>query len=843
MRRAPTRPRPSAAGAPRGPARGAAGGGSSRALGVFHIWSHTRVVAAGYAARRAAARAHETLRPSRTASRSRWRRSARPRALESTRGPGWAWLRRRRGRCVAAARGRGGGRRGQGGRDGEPSPRVGGASSYVGSGPAGGGAGRARGATCGRGRGRRGRRRPRRAERMRPGREPARDALDRGPHRRRSALLLAAGFVAVAARAFQLQVLRRDELAERDGRPVPAPARAEAAARARHRSRAASLARGQRRRAVHLRRPRAARREDARGERSAAWRARSGWSPRACAEEAREGARVRLARAARRRRGGRRGAKALRTRVARRRPGPGDPPLLPEARARPRQLLGLVGDDGDGLEGIELASTTCCAGSRAQVPSLRDGARPRRAGEAPAPGREREGARVELTIDQGLQLAAERALARGRGRLARRGRDGGRARPAHGRGARDRRAARLQPERARSRATSCATGRSPTPSSPARPSRPSPSRARSTRGALHAARRHRLRQGASRIGGHVIHDSQGLGWAGPSAHPRRRAPTSARRKIGARLGRERLQRGARSRSASASGPGSGSPGEVRGQRAASPRPRSRSRRRASGRALTATPLQITNAMAAIANGGDARAPAPREARGGPGRPARSSRSDPSPRCCAARSRRDRRRPITRWLEGVVEDPTGTGKRARLDGWRVAGKTGTAQKVDPCRGGYSADRHFSSFVGFAPAEAPRIVGRRLHRRAEGRRLRRRGGGARLPRGGRVRDEADGRAARGGRAASRRRAAAAPRTAPPADEEPATAAGRLADRRHRVAAAGRRRGRPRARPGCPRAAALRRLEQLDLGADADAARAGSCADARGRARWSSGARGCG
>jgi cell division protein FtsI (penicillin-binding protein 3) len=39
---------------------------------------------------------------------------------------------------------------------------------------------------------------------------------------------------------------------------------------------------------------------------------------------------------------------------------------------------------------------------------------------------------------------------------------------------------------------------------------------------------------------------------------------------------------------------------------------------------------------------------------------------------------------------------------------VAGKTGTAQKADPVSGGYASDRHFSSFVGFAPVDAPRVV---------------------------------------------------------------------------------------------------------------------------------------
>jgi cell division protein FtsI (penicillin-binding protein 3) len=57
------------------------------------------------------------------------------------------------------------------------------------------------------------------------------------------------------------------------------------------------------------------------------------------------------------------------------------------------------------------------------------------------------------------------------------------------------------------------------------------------------------------------------------------------------------------------------------------------------------------------------------------------------------------------LEAAVQ-PGGTGARARIVGWRVAGKTGTAHKLD--NGAYAADRYLSSFVGFAPASAPRLV---------------------------------------------------------------------------------------------------------------------------------------
>lgn len=65
---------------------------------------------------------------------------------------------------------------------------------------------------------------------------------------------------------------------------------------------------------------------------------------------------------------------------------------------------------------------------------------------------------------------------------------------------------------------------------------------------------------------------------------------------------------------------------------------------------------------------------------------------------------DTSRRLKELLVGVVE--RGTGRRARIPGYRVAGKTGTAQKA--VRGGYSKTDYIASFVGFAPADAPELT---------------------------------------------------------------------------------------------------------------------------------------
>lgn len=62
--------------------------------------------------------------------------------------------------------------------------------------------------------------------------------------------------------------------------------------------------------------------------------------------------------------------------------------------------------------------------------------------------------------------------------------------------------------------------------------------------------------------------------------------------------------------------------------------------------------------------------------------------------------------LAQMLESVVDDREGTGTKARIPGYRVAGKTGTANRVDPATGKYKG--YTSSFAGFAPADNPRIT---------------------------------------------------------------------------------------------------------------------------------------
>lgn len=121
-----------------------------------------------------------------------------------------------------------------------------------------------------------------------------------------------------------------------------------------------------------------------------------------------------------------------------------------------------------------------------------------------------------------------------------------------------------------------------------------------------------------------------------------------------------------------------------------------------GQGLSVTPLQMASAFAAIANGGLLYRPyVVAEIVGGADQSVLRTR----PRMVGRAVSPATARSLERLLESVVVE--GTGKQAAIAGYRVAGKTGTAQKAS-ARGGYAAGRYVASFVGFAPARRPEVV---------------------------------------------------------------------------------------------------------------------------------------
>jgi len=120
-----------------------------------------------------------------------------------------------------------------------------------------------------------------------------------------------------------------------------------------------------------------------------------------------------------------------------------------------------------------------------------------------------------------------------------------------------------------------------------------------------------------------------------------------------------------------------------------------------GQEVTVTPLQMVCAMGAIANDGVFMKPfVLKYVNDNRGELIRSFRPEPLDRVISM----DTARRLRSILQGVVEE--GTGKRAQVKGIAVAGKTGTSQKVE--NGTYSHSKFYSSFVGFAPADEPRIA---------------------------------------------------------------------------------------------------------------------------------------
>ena len=121
-----------------------------------------------------------------------------------------------------------------------------------------------------------------------------------------------------------------------------------------------------------------------------------------------------------------------------------------------------------------------------------------------------------------------------------------------------------------------------------------------------------------------------------------------------------------------------------------------------GQEIGVTALQLASAISVIANGGQLMKPyVVREIRDKNGEVIKTF----SPTLIRKAISLDTAARVKKILVGVVEE--GTGKLAKISGVTAAGKTGTAQKLEP-NGAYSHNKFVASFIGFAPAEDPQVA---------------------------------------------------------------------------------------------------------------------------------------
>jgi len=209
--------------------------------------------------------------------------------------------------------------------------------------------------------------------------------------------------------------------------------------------------------------------------------------------------------------------------------------------------------------------------------------------------------------------------------------------------------------------------------------------------------------GVTRMGGRLLHDAHPYEWLTPTqilAY----SSNIGTAKIAQDLGKKDLYRGFR-RFGFGEPTGLGVPGETAGIL--------RHYRRwyeidtaavSFGQGMSVTNVQLATAMSAIANGGRLMQPMlVRRMSDGHG----ATIEENKPRVRRQVVPRRVAKLVGQMLTAVTE-PGGTAIEAAVNGYLVAGKTGTAQKADYVHGGYAKDKWLASFIGFAPADRPSVV---------------------------------------------------------------------------------------------------------------------------------------
>ncbi|MGZ6139610.1 MAG: penicillin-binding transpeptidase domain-containing protein [Myxococcaceae bacterium] len=366
------------------------------------------------------------------------------------------------------------------------------------------------------------------------------------------------------------------------------------------------------------------------------------------------------------------------------------------------QVLGVVGTDGHGLEGLELAFEDELSGQGEKLQNTRD-ARGRNLllqGTPETAGR--QGATVTLTLDRQVQYVAEKALDRAVDESKAIGGMLVVLDPRTGELLAIAQSPRFNPN-------------APAPGIAAGALRDRPALDTFEPGSTYKAfvaaaalEDHAIRPedafdcegGSWEVGRHVIHDTHPHGMLNVARILAVSSNIGAA-KVAQRLGRDGMMRAAR-RFGFGERPGLALAGEGKGS-IPYPKAEVTLATQAFGQGLSATAVQVTAAYGALANHGVLM------------RPYLVARvTDPDgvvllenqPTQVRQAVSEKTARLVTQMLEGAVQKD-GTAPRAALESYRVAGKTGTAQKPDPVARGYS-EKRIASFAGIVPADDPRLV---------------------------------------------------------------------------------------------------------------------------------------
>jgi cell division protein FtsI (penicillin-binding protein 3) len=364
-------------------------------------------------------------------------------------------------------------------------------------------------------------------------------------------------------------------------------------------------------------------------------------------------------------------------------------------------VVGMVGLDGHGLEGLELAFEDELGGQNSRLSGFRD-AKGRKLLVSGAPDAlERQGASVTLTLDRHLQYVSEKALSRA-------------VEEAKGVAGM---AIVLDPRTGELLAI--ANHPRFNPNAPEKEARAS----MRNRAALDvfepgstmksfvvaAALEEKVlkpddvffcENGAWNIGRHTIHDTHEYGWLSPQRVLQVSSNICAA-KMGQLLGRERLVKAYRD-FGFGERTGLALPGEGRGS-IPFPKAEVALATQSFGQGMSATAVQLAAAWGALANGGVLMRPYLVSKVVDPDGVVLLENRPTEVRQVVSASVA---RKVVSMLESVVTKE-GTAPKAAMEDYRVAGKTGTAQKADPVARGYS-DKRLASFVGMVPAENPRVV---------------------------------------------------------------------------------------------------------------------------------------